>query len=235
MRITCIGSSSRGNGYVLHNDREALIMEAGFRYTDVRGITRVPLVGCIVTHRHKDHSRYIKEYVTSGVHTYAPACVIGEESTFAHYIIPTKGFNVGGFRIVAFNVEHDVECVGYTIAHKEMGKLLFLTDTMYSRYKFKNLNHIMVEANYSTKILEENIKSGITNAAMASRLTHSHMELGTTIKLLKNNDLSQVKEIILLHLSDKNSNATDFACQVQAATGKPAYIAITGFEKELIP
>lgn len=43
---------------------------------------------------------------------------------------------------------------------------------------------------------------------------------------LKANDLSKVREIWLLHLSDGNSDAERFKREVMELTGKPVYIAL---------
>jgi phosphoribosyl 1,2-cyclic phosphodiesterase len=51
------------------------------------------------------------------------------------------------------------------------------------------------------------------------------MSLKTVKDMLRANDLSQVKEIHLLHLSDRNSSAKLFKKEIQELTGKPVYIA----------
>ena len=45
------------------------------------------------------------------------------------------------------------------------------------------------------------------------------MSLQNCIKLLKANDLSKLKEIYLMHLSDKNSNEQMFKRAIQEVTG----------------
>ena len=36
MELTVLASSSSGNGYILHNDNEALIIEAGVRFKEAQ-------------------------------------------------------------------------------------------------------------------------------------------------------------------------------------------------------
>jgi len=83
----------------------------------------------------------------------------------------------------------------------------------------------MIECNYSKKILDENIAAGRVPAAQKNRIIKSHMSLKTVKDMLRANDLSQVKEIHLLHLSDRNSSAKLFKKEIQELTGKPVYIA----------
>ena len=131
------------------------------------------------------------------------------------------------------SVVHDVPCVGFIIEHEEMGKLIFITDTMMLEYKLPKLNHIMLEANYADEILQYNIDNGIVPVSMRDRLLHSHMELQTTKEILRANDLSAVNEVILLHLSSNNSDAEQFQREAQEIAGKPVYVAKSGMEINL--
>jgi phosphoribosyl 1,2-cyclic phosphodiesterase len=110
---------------------------------------------------------------------------------------------------------------------------MFCTDTYYVPYKFKGLNHILIEINYAKDILNYNIQKGFIHPVQAKRVLSSHMELNTTINMLRANDLSQVANIVLLHLSDGNSNARRFKGEVESATGKVAHIADRGLEISL--
>jgi phosphoribosyl 1,2-cyclic phosphodiesterase len=61
--------------------------------------------------------------------------------------------------------------------------------------------------------------------ALKSRLLKSHFSLENVKQFLRANDLSRVREIWLLHLSDGNSDAERFKREVMELTGKPTYIA----------
>jgi uncharacterized surface protein with fasciclin (FAS1) repeats len=56
------------------------------------------------------------------------------------------------------------------------------------------------------------------------------MSLDTCKRTLKANDLSQVNNIVLIHLSDGNSDAARFKREVQEVTGKTVWIADAGME-----
>ena len=63
MKLKILGSSSSGNCYILDNGNEALIIEAGIKLLDVKkalGWNIRKVVGCLITHQHNDHSKYIK-------------------------------------------------------------------------------------------------------------------------------------------------------------------------------
>jgi phosphoribosyl 1,2-cyclic phosphodiesterase len=59
------------------------------------------------------------------------------------------------------------------------------------------------------------------------------MEIGTTAAMLEANDLSNVKNIVLIHLSSGNSNGPEFKNRIQRETGIPTYIAALGMKLQL--
>lgn len=239
MWLKCLGSSSQGNCYVLKaSNNDKLIIEAGLKFKDIKSgldFDLSQIAGCIVSHEHKDHSKSIADMLCAGIRVYALESVLqGTHHPYAKIIQPAHGYNINGFRVFVFSVFHDVPCAGFIITHDEMGKLLFLTDTMMCEYKFDGINHFMIEANYDDATLDYNIEHGYQPSSMRDRLLHSHMELQTTIGILKSNDLSQAHEVILLHLSSRNSRKEYFAKSVQNAVGLPCYIAQKNFEIELL-
>jgi len=148
-----------------------------------------------------------------------------------HAVPSGQMFQVGEFKVLPFDVVHDaVEPFGFLINHPESGNVLFLTDTFYSEFTFRDLNNIILEVNYDMAILEANIKSGKLNPAFRNRIVTSHMSLQTAKELLTANDLSKVNNIVLIHLSDGNSNTVSFAREIGAATGKTITVADCGSE-----
>lgn len=240
MKLRCLGSGSSGNCYLLEASDGVLIIEMGISPLEVKKALRFDLSkvrGCLISHRHNDHAKYINDALRSGIRILALKDVFESHNVrnrvFCKEIEPKHGYIVGGFKVYALSVAHDVPCLGFIIEHQEMGKLLFITDTMMLEYRIPNLNHIMIEANYSDDILDYNIENGITPAGMRDRLLHSHMELNTTRDFLLANDLSEVHEIILIHLSGNNSNPEDFSWFISRETGKLTYVAKKGFEIDI--
>ena len=83
----------------------------------------------------------------------------------------------------------------------------------------------MLEINYSEDILNANTLSGRVSHFVANRIRTNHMELQTGKDLLLANDLSGVQNIVLLHLSDANSNATEFMQEIYKQTDIPTIVA----------
>lgn len=240
MRLNVLGSDSNGNCYVLQTDKEALIIEAGVRFSEVKKALKWQLskvVGAVITHEHNDHAKYARDFVSNGITVLALSSVFkakGIDSlSFRKEIEPMHGYIVGGFRVFAMPVCHDVPCVGFIIEHEDMGRMLFVTDTMMLEYRVPGLNHILLEANYAEDILDAKIEAGSVPLSMKPRLIHSHMEIETTKGILRANDLSGVNEIILIHLSNGNSDERRFVREVQETSGKPVYAAVAGLELNL--
>ena len=95
-------------------------------------------------------------------------------------------------------------------------------------YRIDGLSHILIEANYSDVRLDENIEAGLLPESLRERIIRSHMEIGTTIDVLKSLDLSAVWNIVLVHLSEGNSDAADFIRRIEAETGRTATVAVPG-------
>jgi phosphoribosyl 1,2-cyclic phosphodiesterase len=231
IEITALASSSKGNCYRVTDGSTPLLLECGISYKEIqRGLNfqMSSIVGCLVTHEHNDHVKSIKDVMKAGIDVYASKGTFEALNITHHRMKPVMAkeqFQIGTWTILPFEVEHDVsEPMGFLLANQQGEKLLFATDTYYIRYKFKGLTHIMVEANYSMNILNQNISDGIVNKAMKKRLIRSHFSLENVKEFMKVNDLSKVQEIWLLHLSDTNSDADLFKHEIQELTGKMTFV-----------
>ena len=129
-------------------------------------------------------------------------------------------FKIGLWSILPFDVEHDApDPVGYLISDGKE-KILFVMDSYFIKWRFKGLNIIAIECNYSTECLPHDL-----NHTRRKRLMESHMGLHTCLDFFRANDMSGVREIHLLHLSDDHSDAGLFETEIQKLTGKPVFVA----------
>jgi ribonuclease BN (tRNA processing enzyme) len=191
------------------------------------------VAGSLISHQHNDHARAAKDSVEAGIFTLALRDVfdaknIDTRNSRAKVIEFGKGYILGGFKVAPFPAFHDVECAGFIIDHADSGRIMFLTDSCKCDYRFTNLSHILIECNYHTQKLIENINTGKTPASQRERLMATHMELNTCKEYLGSIDLSGVQNIMLLHLSNDNSDEQYFVTEIQKHTGKPVYAASTG-------
>lgn len=232
IEIKPLGSSSAGNAYYVTDGCTALLLEAGIRYKDIQralDFQASGIAGCLISHEHGDHGKAATDVMKAGINVYASQGTLEALGLSGHRAKPIRAkqqFRIGTWSILPFDVQHDVtEPLGFLLANQAGEKLLFATDTYYIRYRFKGLTHIMVECNYSLQLLNENIAAGRVPAMMKKRLLRSHFSLENVKDFLLANDLSKVREIWLLHLSDNNSDEAQFKREIQELTGKPVLVA----------
>lgn len=236
-----MNSGSKGNGYLVYDDSEALVLECGVPYSSALkalDFNRKKIAGALVSHEHGDHSKYVSQYLDAGIPVFTSAGTIeGLRNTSKFKPTPVKArevFQVGGFKVLPFETQHDCrEPLGFVIGHSGLGALLFATDTYFLRYKFNGLTQIMLECNYDVGILDKNVADGVVNKKVRDRVLTSHMSLANAVMTLKANDLSRVSNIILMHLSENNADPEKFRAEVEAETGKIVYVAEKGLDIDL--
>lgn len=231
--ITVLGSSSAGNAYLL-GGRSPLLLDCGLSVRELKVATGhhlTGLAGCLVTHEHGDHSKAAADLMRAGVDCYMSAGTARTLGLSGHRLKVIRALQllrVGDWAVLPFEVIHDAaEPLGFLVAG-EGEKVLYLTDTAYCPYRFTGLTRIMIECNYDKAILDRNIEAGKLHPGMRRRLLRSHMSIDRVLDFLAANDLSEAREIVLLHLSDGNSDAKEFKKQVQAATGRMTRVAEKG-------
>lgn len=238
MKLKILGSSSAGNCYLLESSKgEILMIECGIHYGQImEGINFniKKVVGCLVSHSHGDHCKSVREVLKSGIKAYASAEEHEEMGTIGHHnarvIVGKCPIAVGDFRIIAFDVLHDTpKPLGFLIHHEESGTILFLTDTIYSPYSFSGLNQVIVEANYCEDIIDRKMKES-GNKFVRDRVLQSHLSIQTCKDLLRANDLRNVNNIILIHLSNNHSDEKRFKKEIEELTQKQVTIADKGVE-----
>jgi phosphoribosyl 1,2-cyclic phosphodiesterase len=231
MNLTVINSGSSGNCYLLKSSLgEVLILECGEKFIKVKEALNFDLtgvVGCLSSHVHLDHAKYINEYTKNGIKVYSNKSVVekfGGETNNLIKINPNEQFNIGEFSVIPFLVRHDptIDTFGFLLYHSEMGKVVFLTDLVYSKYMFSGINNFIIEANY-----DEDLVKG-DDSYLSSRIINSHLSVQNCIKLLNANDLSKVNNIVLVHLSNSNSDEKKFKSMVEKETNKIVHVADKG-------
>ena len=232
MEIKVLASGSTGNAYTISDGATTLLLDAGISLKDIRvgtGFKVRQIAGALITHEHMDHSKAMKDLSRMGVDIYASrgtmeAC--GLSGHRFHAVKALEELDIGTFRILPFDVEHDaVEPLGFLITSKAtMEKLVYFTDTYFVRYRFNGLNYIMGECNYTDEGIKRSLEEGSIPLEFIPRLVRSHMSLENFLNFLRANDLRAVRQIWLLHLSENNSEAQRMKEEVQRLTGTEVYV-----------
>lgn len=233
MEIKVIASGSSGNATLISDGKTALLLDAGISYKELQRRTGFfklsSIAGCLVTHEHQDHSRACKDLAKIGINVYASAGTFAALNMSGHRykaIMATEVFSVGSFTVIGFNVKHDAaEPLGYLIySQLSMEKLVYFVDTAYVKHSFSDVDYFIVECNHGERELRDSVNRGVIAPELAARIARNHFSLERLLKFLEENDLSQTKEIHLVHLSDNNSDERRFKQEVQRLTGVKVYI-----------
>jgi len=241
MNLYICGSSSKGNCYVVESKAGKIILDCGVNIKEVQeklNFNFKNLLGVLITHEHQDHSKYITNFAEKGINIYSSQGTFDNLNLKGHRYKKIKAleqFELGQFIILPFDTKHDAaEPLGFIIYDKiTKEKLLYATDTYYIKYKFKNLNYLLLECNYIADILKNNKLSGDIHRTLYKRLLTSHFSLENVLEFLKVNDLSSIRYIILCHLSDKNSDENIMKSEVKKLTGISPIIADKNMQLEL--
>ena len=214
MKIKCLGSGSSGNCYLLQSDTETLILDCGLPIMEIKKGLNFDLSkvhGCVVTHTHVDHSKSVKDFENMGIPVYKPY-----ESKEPILLNCWSGI-VQSFDLTDKdgNWTHtnadgsECPCYGFLIKHPELGRMLYITDTELVKWKFNDIDHILISCNYQKKYVTDDEQT------KRKHVLKGHMELQTVIDFLNVNATDRLKTVTLCHLSDRNSNAKEMVDEVQ--------------------
>lgn len=227
MKLKCIASGSSGNCYTLTaNDGETLILDCGIPLMKIKeGLNWniKDVAGCVVTHAHNDHSRALNDLKDMRIPVFAP-----------YISLNPMALGSGQFKIAAFDLtttdgrwthtnadSTECPCYGFMITHPEMGKMLYITDTELIKWRFKDVNHILVGVNYDKNLVDaDNPKT--------RHVFQGHMSIDTACDFVKANYSDSLQNVIMCHLSSENADKDLFiekmkkvACRANVDVAEP--------------
>lgn len=210
MKLKCIATGSAGNCYTLtSNSGETLILDCGIPIKEIKkglnwNIRNV--VGCIVSHAHSDHSKSVKDFEAMGIPVFAPyrslkPMIIGD------YRLKVQAFDLTTIdgRWTHTNADgSECPCYGFLITHPEMGKMLYITDTELIKWRFKDINHILLGVNYDKDLIDRD------NTGKANHVFRGHLSIDTACDFVKANHSDSLQNVIMCHLSSENADRDSF-------------------------
>ena len=209
MTLKCIGSGSTGNCYLLTSDSgETLILDCGIPIKEIKkGLNWniKDVVGVLCTHQHSDHNKSLKDFINMGIPVFAPYLSLESMK------METE-FNIRMFDLTTIdgNWTHThadgTPCpiFGFLITHKEMGRMLYVTDTNLIKWKFKGINHILLGTNYDKDLVN------VDNQSKANHVFRGHLSIDTACEFVKANNSNDLQNVIMCHLSSENADSDSF-------------------------
>lgn len=210
MKLKCIATGSTGNCYTLtSNGGETLILDCGIPIKEIKkGLNWnvKDVVGAICTHSHQDHSKSVKGLNNMGI----PVCTPYKKLLMSQFL-SNSYFTVRTFDLTTVDGRwthtdangEPCPIFGFLITHPEMGKLLYITDTELIKWKFKDINHILLGVNYDKDLVD-------TDNPKANHVFRGHLSIDTACDFVKANYSDSLQNVIMCHLSSENADRDSF-------------------------
>jgi phosphoribosyl 1,2-cyclic phosphodiesterase len=241
MQLEIFATGSRGNSYILKdNEGRMLMLDCGISMQDVHravGFNPAALDACLVSHAHFDHLKSAKEMLKLYMPVYMsePTAELGGidmQSSTLRLIGASTTLRMGKWVVKPFETFHDADgSLGYLIRHVEEDiNICYVTDTGYIQYVFPKLHILLTECNYVDEVIDDN-KDEIGDRYL--RLKETHLSLHRLKSYLSKVDKEYLRQIVLLHLSDSNSNAEQMQKELHEQTGVDVHIAEAGMTLKL--
>lgn len=228
MKLKCIATGSTGNCYLLTSDSgETLILDCGIPIKEIKkGLdwNIKDVMGVLCTHKHLDHSKSLDNFKKMSIPVFAP------------YQRNYNKKNYGGFTIYPFPLQtldgnwthtdangEPCPIYGFLITHKEIGKMLYITDTELIKWKFKGINHILLGTNYDKDLVN------VDNQSKANHVFRGHLSIDTACDFVKANYSDSLQNVIMCHLSSENADRDSFVEKMKkVACGANVDVAVAG-------
>lgn len=231
MRVSVLGSGSRGNSIYIEEDNTKILIDIGFSGKKIEELLKKIDVdinnidAILVTHEHLDHiqgvgvvsRKYnIPIYITRESYI-AGKMRLGEIDQKILNYIDTDPFYIGDIKIYPFDVMHDAErTVGYRLEGENI--VAISTDIGYIdnivRENFKGADIVIIECNYDYQMLMECNYPWELKARVKSR--NGHLSNNDCARFLKDIYHENLKKIILAHMSqDSNDRKLAYNCVIE--------------------
>lgn len=230
MKLKCIATGSTGNCYALtSNGGETLILDCGIPIKEIKkGLNWnvKDVVGVLCTHKHLDHSKSVKDFETMGI----PVCKPYETSLMNQFLANSY-FTVRTFDLTTIDGSwthtdangEPCPIYGFLIAHPEMGRMLYITDTELIKWRFKDINHILLGVNYDKDLVDKD------NDPKTRHVFRGHLSIDTACDFVKANYSDNLQNVIMCHLSSENSDRDSFIEKMKkVAYGANVDVAVAG-------
>lgn len=207
MTLKCIGSGSSGNSYaIIDNDNKILLLDLGLPSKEIKRAIDFRIsdvVGAVVTHSHQDHSKSVADFDKMGIPVFAPY----------KSLEPMNLRGMAGLKVQAFDLTDlngnwmhtnadgsECPCYGFLIEHNKLGRMLYITDTELIKWRFKDINHILLGVNYDKNMIDNE------NQSKRNHVFRGHLSIDTACDFVKANNSDALQNVIMCHLSSESAD-----------------------------
>ena len=218
MRVTILGSGSRGNAVLVETDGARLLVDAGFSGRDLErrlaevGVDPCSLSALLVTHDHGDHTRgmgvaarrwKVPLYLTDLTRNVCRDLLDGTEDVRAY--TSAAPVEIGGLTVTPFLTVHDaVDPVAVTVTETATGeKLGIATDlgrsTATVRHALRECDVLVLESNHDEILLRESDYPWSVKARIGG--SHGHLSNRAAAELARELYHDGLCAVVLAHMS----------------------------------
>ena len=230
MKLKCIATGSTGNCYALiSNSGETLILDCGIPIKEIKkGLdwNIKDVVGVLCTHKHLDHSKSVKDFRQMGIPIYG----------LYSKAVPMRTMKIGEFNVKPFDLTtidgnwthtdangEPCPIFGFLITHREMGRMLYITDCELIKWRYKDINHILLGVNYDKDLVDK------YNDPKTRHVFRGHLSIDTACDFVKANYSDSLQNVIMCHLSSENADRDSFIEKMEkVACGANVDVAAAG-------
>jgi len=247
MRFASLGSGSRGNALLVEEGDTCLLVDCGFSAREMRrrlgrlGKHPDELTAILVTHEHADHiggvevvaRRYdLPVWMSHGTWLAGSWGELPRLERFdAH-----RPFVIDALRVEPFPVPHDAREPCQFVFDNGDSRVGLLTDcgsvTPHIRAKLDGCNALLLESNHDSGMLSRGPYPPSLKRRVAGHL--GHLSNHQAADLLRGVDLSGLRHIVAMHLSEQNNCPRQVRGSFAAALGcEESWIGVAEQERGL--
>lgn len=157
------------------------------------------------SHPPLDHSKSVKDFETMGIPVFAPYISLEPMRIGMEFKVQAFDLTTVDGRWTHTNADgSECPCYGFLITHPEMGKMLYITDTELIKWRFKDINHILLGVNYDKDLVDKD------NDPKTRHVFRGHLSIDTACDFVKANNSDSLQNVIMCHLSSENANKDSF-------------------------
>lgn len=230
MKLKCIATGSSGNCYLLQaGSGETLILDCGIPIKEIKkGLdwNIKDVVGVLCTHQHSDHNKSLKDFINMGIPVFAPYLSLESMKMETEFNIRMFDLTTIDGSWTHTNAD-GTPCpiYGFLITHREMGRMLYITDCELIKWKFRDINHILLGVNYDKDLID------MDNTGKANHVFRGHLSIDTACDFVKANNSDSLQNVIMCHLSSENADSDSFIEKMKnAVNGANVDVAEPGKE-----
>lgn len=218
MRISSLGSGSRGNGTLIEDEHTCILVDLGFTLKEAvnrlhrQGRNPEDVDAILVTHEHADHihgvAAFARKYKTPVYLT--PGTYNGERMG----VIPElrkvnchRAFRVGSIGVEPVPVPHDAREPCQYVLSSGRRRVGVLTDlghiTPFVEQRYEECDALLLECNHDVEML----KNGPYPWPLKQRVggDHGHLNNEQAAGLLRKVELGRLQHLIICHISEQNN------------------------------